>query len=356
MRAIMTIAAVALLLACAEAPPTVPPTKAPTLRSPAGLDQELPATFSVNGAQAHQVAAVVNFVAAYNSGRPDDALALLSERVSVSDCDYRKAVAVSYQGRSETERWLRERIADHDQLQLQSIWNQNPKDLAVGVVWSRRISDILKSLGFKSGITPQLGTKVVFDATTGRITGFANGPSGGDQRLCRPGIADRPTAPVPSAAEVNAGFSDPAPGPYVISARNAADVTTLVNFEIAYAAGQLDGALTLIADAVVVSDCDYATGQVVESKGKDETGRWLTGKFTDRDRFEVARLYKASGQPDVIGVVFSKRTSDSLRALGFSDGIRPPGSAKAILTGDRIASLALASRGGEVAECTPSKV
>lgn len=53
----------------------------------------------------------------------------------------------------------------------------------------------------------------------------------------------------------------------MISARNAADVTTLVNFEIAYAAGQLDGTLTLIADSVVVSECDYPTGQVVESKG-----------------------------------------------------------------------------------------
>jgi hypothetical protein len=356
MRAIMTIAAVAVLLDCAEAAPTPAPTMVPTPRSPVDVDQGLPATFSVNSAQANQVAAIVNFVAAFNSGRPEDALTLLSERVSVSDCDYRKAVAVSYQGRSETERWLRERLGDHDQLQLQSIWNQNPKDLAAGVVWGRRISDTLKSLGFKSGIRPQLSTKVVFEATTGRIAGFANGPSGGDQRLCRPSIADHAAPLVPSPVEVNAGLTDPAPGPYVIGARNAADVTTLVNFETAYAAGQLNRALTLIADAVVVSDCDYVTGQGVESRGKDETARWLNGKFADHDRFEVARMYNASGQPGVIGVVFSRRTSDSLRALGFSDGIRPPGSAKATLSDDRVASLALANLGGKVAECTPSKV
>src|SRR5215467_8317620 len=164
MRGSLAVATVGLMLACTGSRVSPP--------APARVDLDSPATFSLNGAQAGQVAAVVNLVRAYNGGRIDEALALLDEQVGISDCGYRKVRVVTFSGRSEAEGWLSQRVADHDRLQLQLILNLNPDQPVgvVGVVWALRSSDSLRSLGFAKGIRPQAGAKVVFDRTTNQIT------------------------------------------------------------------------------------------------------------------------------------------------------------------------------------------
>lgn len=305
-------------------------TASPPIAAP--IDLGLPSTFSLNGAQAGQVAAIVNLVAAYNGGRIEEALALLDEHVGVSDCDYRRVGVVTFTGRSEAEGWLKQRVADHDKLQLQLIWNLNPGDPVgvVGVVWALRSSDSLRSLGFSKGIRPQLAAKVVFDRTTNQITRFANGPYGGDQRSCRPTVAEPSANRTPGLPLVTSGSSDPTPGPFVISSPKASNVTTLVNFVATYNSGRLDSAVLLLADQVTGSDCDQLTGRVVSFNGRDVAAGWLSERLAGHDRLDILRVYNASGQPDVVGVAFAGR---------------PNNLAKVVFDGGRIVALALAGSG-----------
>ena len=136
------------------------------------------------------VATLVAFLDAYNAGRVDAALALMAEDAGISDCDYRAIHVVSADGRDAMRQWLRDRAADHDQLVVDYIFNENPEPTSgshvIGVVYARRTSDTLRALGFPNGIDPSTASKVVFTATDDRIRSFANGPFGGDQQACRP--------------------------------------------------------------------------------------------------------------------------------------------------------------------------
>lgn len=105
-------------------------------------------TFSVNDAQAREVAAVVEFVRAYNSGRVNDALAVLRADAGVTDCDYRRVAVTRAVGKAQIARWLRQRFADKDRLTLGRIYNENPEGrLLVGVEFVRRASKTLRALG-----------------------------------------------------------------------------------------------------------------------------------------------------------------------------------------------------------------
>jgi len=88
-------------------------------------------------------------------------------------------------------------------------------------------------------------------------------------------------------------------------------------------------------DDPVVSDCNYATATVVDLRGRDQVSAWIDGRIADHDRFTVERI--ENGNTDAssaaIGVVFARRTSDSLRALGFADGVRPQSETKIRFTG-----------------------
>jgi hypothetical protein len=136
------------------------------------------------------VATVVAFVDAYNAGRVDVALALVTEDASVSDCDYRSASGVIVARTDAIRQWLQDRAADHDQLVLESIANENPEPSTgshvVAVSYAKRTSDTLRALGFPKGVGPRLATKVVFSTSDDRIRTFANGPGGGASDLCRP--------------------------------------------------------------------------------------------------------------------------------------------------------------------------
>jgi hypothetical protein len=142
--------------------------------------------FSVAARQAEEVAIIVGFLRAYNRGHLDDALAFLDDAVQVSDCDYQAVRPVGFMGKLQATEWLRQRIADHDQLILKRILNENPDDeLVAGVEYARRTSTTLQQLGFADGITPKSATKVVFTTDPMRIGAFANGPIGGDPSSCQ---------------------------------------------------------------------------------------------------------------------------------------------------------------------------
>jgi len=134
------------------------------------------------------VATLVAFLDAYNAGRVDAALALLTSDVVASDCDYRAASSVSVSGIEAARRWLQQRADDHDQLVLESVANENPDpatgSYVVAVSYARRTSDTLRALGYPNGLSPRLATKVVFSTSDDHIRAFANG---GNSEFCRPG-------------------------------------------------------------------------------------------------------------------------------------------------------------------------
>jgi len=127
-----------------------------------------------------------------------------------------------------------------------------------------------------------------------------------------------------------------------LTAVQAQGAATVVGFLQAYNAGQRDAALALLTEDVNANDCDYRTGGVTEATGKAEVGAWLQARIADHDRLVMADI--TFGTPETqtgmfaISVEYETRMSDTLRALGFPNGIKPQGATKVIVTktGDRI--------------------
>jgi len=127
----------------------------------------------------------------------------------------------------------------------------------------------------------------------------------------------------------------------------------------AFNRGDRSAVLALMIDDPLVSDCDYANVTVVEVRGRDQVSAWIDGRIADHDRFTVERI--ENGNTDAssaaIGVVFAQRSSDSLRALGFPDGVRPQSGAKIEFTGSgtglRITVFANGPGGGPSELCAP---
>lgn len=58
-------------------------------------------TFALTGEQVQEIAVFMDFMRAYKNGRLEAALALLSQDVAVSDCDYRAVTVILFRGKSQ---------------------------------------------------------------------------------------------------------------------------------------------------------------------------------------------------------------------------------------------------------------
>lgn len=174
-----------------KATPTQAPQPTDTPANTASTTVEANNTFSLTAQQAQEVTAFMEFIRAYNTGQLEEALALLDEHAGVSDCDYQAVKVILFRGKSQAAEWLRQRIADHDHLEVSGIYDENPDrssgEHVIEVEYARRTSTTLAKLGFVDGITPKLASKVIFAPEPTLIASFANGPYGGDPKLCRPG-------------------------------------------------------------------------------------------------------------------------------------------------------------------------
>lgn len=174
--------------------PTAPVPVTTTFDSPTASEKNATSqpnnTFDLTAEQAQEVAVFIEFIRAYNAGQLQTALAFLDENVGVSDCDYQNIKVITFRGKSQVAKWLQQRISDHDQLEVSHIENENPDPSSgrhvMAVTYARRTSMTLAKLGFSDGITPTLGSKVIFTAEPTLIQSFANGPYGGDPELCHP--------------------------------------------------------------------------------------------------------------------------------------------------------------------------
>lgn len=181
----LVVVVLGLLFAACMPPPGVAPAGAsvsPSLEAQsrdARPDPQLP---RLTATQARATAVVVAFLDAYNAGDLSSALALLTEDVLVSDCDYGKRATVTAYGKQGASAWLNSRIADHDRFVLAELYFGEPNAegaFAVAVSYERRTSDTLRSLGFPDGIRPRLATKTVVTESGDRLRVFNNGPGVG---------------------------------------------------------------------------------------------------------------------------------------------------------------------------------
>lgn len=138
------------------------------------------------GRDARAEAVVSDLLRAYNAGQIHEVMALVDDEITWSDCDYGATKAFALTGKDRLADWLQRAFTDHDSLDVMVI-RVTPGTPPVGeVIYRRRTSDTLRSLGFPDGIKPKSGTKVALTPTSDRILAFANGPSGGPHGLCRP--------------------------------------------------------------------------------------------------------------------------------------------------------------------------
>lgn len=149
-----------------------------------------------------------------------------------------------------------------------------------------------------------------------------------------------------------------------LSSDQAQMVTTLTELIRAYNAGRLEDALALLDDNVGWSDCDFQNVSVVNFVGKTKVTDWLQRRFADHDFLEVATIQMASIEnqeptsKNVIGVEYLYRTSDTLKILGFVNGIKPPLASKVVFTKshDLILRFANGPYGASTELCRPSKI
>ena len=128
---------------------------------------------------------------------------------------------------------------------------------------------------------------------------------------------------------------------------------TVDRFLDAFNAGDVAHAMSLVADDVLGSDCDYRASSVVVISGRDSFAAWMRERAADHDRLVRGDFQAGQDGAPVLGMPVINRTSDTLRALGFTQGIRQQIAAKVILSSDglRIKAFANGPGGGDPDLC-----
>lgn len=155
----------------------------------------------------------------------------------------------------------------------------------------------------------------------------AEGPAVGSSR---PSSTSPPTSSQPAASAVR-------PSANTVRVIQAAQLTHVKGFIAAYNAGDVEGALSHFSQAKPVgfSDCDYTTQQLVNGHGRVQLTAWLSRNIAQHDRLVVANVFDANpDQPiGVLGVSFSRRSSDAIARAGRPNGITPTLGAKVTFDG-----------------------
>lgn len=122
------------------------------------------------------------------------------------------------------------------------------------------------------------------------------------------------------------------------SSAQAAEETHLRRFIAAYNAGDLRAALDQFASTADIgfSDCDYASVKLVDGQGHAQVTAWLRRNIAQHDHLVIGAVFNSNAaQPvGVLGVTFSRRSSDTIARAGHPDGIAPSIGAKVKFAGN----------------------
>lgn len=145
-----------------------------------------------------------------------------------------------------------------------------------------------------------------------------------------PFVSDSSSLPSPAATADPYGWID---------AGAARRVATVVKVIDAYNAGDLPGLQALLAPEVAAwADCAGDKFVAINAPSlrfpvpKAETAPYFRERFADHDHLEIGQIttVSLSGNGNGVGIKFSRRSNDSLRALGFPDGILGPQTNKTV--------------------------
>jgi len=145
--------------------------------------------------------------------------------------------------------------------------------------------------------------------------------------------SDAPSSPTPTGTD-RYGWIDAA------AARRVAAVVRLVD---AYNAADLAGIQALLAPEVAAwADCAGDKFVTISGQGRirpmtrAETIPYFQARFADHDRLEIGQVttLPCSGGENCVGIRFARRSNDSLRALGFSNGTVGPQTNKTVFDDD----------------------
>lgn len=113
-------------------------------------------------------------------------------------------------------------------------------------------------------------------------------------------------------------------GTFVVGRVQAAQIHALTAMIADYNAGNVDAVLRRLDPEARWIDCDYATGETVESVGLVEIRDWLWSRADVHDAMTIDSFSNSNaGNLTAVGVDLSSRENDDLRERGFDLGIRP---------------------------------
>lgn len=116
-------------------------------------------------------------------------------------------------------------------------------------------------------------------------------------------------------------------------------MTTVVKLVDAYNAADIASLQALLAPEVAAwADCAGETFVAINGQAgvfapvpKAATIPFFQARFADHDRLEIAQITTAPCTGgDCVGIRFARRSNDSLRALGFANGIVGPQTNKTV--------------------------
>jgi len=170
---------------------------------------------------------------------------------------------------------------------------------------------------------------------------------------CRSTIVPPPTSLIPSPSSAESALpppSSPSTDLFSVTGLEAERIASVVRFVTAFNSARLDDASAVFADDAALNDCDFATHEIVEARGRAAIRAWLIQRFADHDRLVIARIFNMNPDPNSnqsAGVDFALRTSDTIARLGAPNGFAPQGEAKVVFepTGQRIITFANAPGG-----------
>jgi hypothetical protein len=147
-----------------------------------------------------------------------------------------------------------------------------------------------------------------------------------------------------------------------IGTGDAREVATVLAYLDAYNAGRLDETMALLADRPAYYACDYAgqgftaVATTAMAGGREAVADWLRARFADHDHITLESL-GVGPNTRAVAVRIRRRTSDSLRRLGFAAGTAPQATGKWVVTPsagtpEEHAVLTQVMLAGKVGDCT----
>ena len=179
-------------------------------------------------------------------------------------------------------------------------------------------------------------------------------------------IASLPLAPGSAGSGTGTGArATVAEQPPVLTSRQAHGISIVVQFLDAFNARNFKRALGSFATDpryeryVAVSDCDYRNHRSVSFRGRRSVAAWLRQRFADRDRLTVRSVRLLTTDPPSTydkgaAVEYTRRTSETLRALGFPNGIQPQLATKIPLTWQGPVRIVVFANAGNDSACRPA--